>query len=113
MTDEKAAESAAAGGDLQLLPLGIHQEEFKKFFEDYRKKIDYTQRNSFADVDTCIKQMKNGYDQHYLKFTRGKEIEGFVCFNLDHTWQNDFRAYIRHISVVDKTKFEEALKMAV
>ena len=57
--------------------------------------------------------MKNGYDQHYLKFTRGKEIEGFVCFNLDHTWQNDFRAYIRHISVVDKTKFEEALKIAV
>lgn len=42
MTDEKAAESAAAGGDLQLQPLGIHQEEFKKFFEDYRKKIDYT-----------------------------------------------------------------------
>ena len=42
MTDEKAAESAAAGGDLLLQPLGIHQEEFKKFFEDYRKKIDYT-----------------------------------------------------------------------
>lgn len=55
MTDEKAAESAAAGGELQLLPLAIPEEEFKKFFEDYLKKIDYTQRNSYGDVETCIK----------------------------------------------------------
>ena len=42
MTDGKAAESAAAGGELTLQPLGITEEEFKKFFEDYRNKIDYT-----------------------------------------------------------------------
>ena len=42
MTDGKAAESAAAGGELTLQPLGISEEEFKKFFEDYRNKIDYT-----------------------------------------------------------------------
>ena len=36
-----------------------------------------------------------------------------MCINIDHNWQSDFRAYIRHISVVDKTKFEQALLMAV
>ena len=55
ITDEKAAESAAAGGELQLLPWDIPEEEFKKFFEDYLKKIDYSQRNSYGDVETCIK----------------------------------------------------------
>jgi len=57
--------------------------------------------------------MKGGYDQHYLKFTSGKEIAGIVCINIDHNWQSDFRAYIRHLSVVDKSKFEEALQIAV
>jgi hypothetical protein len=32
---------------------------------------------------------------------------------MDHSCQTEFRAYIRHISVVDKNDFDEALKAAV
>lgn len=31
--------------------------------------------------------------------------------NIDHTNQSDFRAYIRHMSMIDVSKFAEALPM--
>jgi hypothetical protein len=56
--------------------------------------------------------MRAGYEQHYLKLTNGKDIDGILCVNLDHTQQSEFRAYIRHISVINKSRFSDALKVA-
>ena len=81
--EEKAAESAESG-IMQLVPLKIADIEFLKFFNEYIAKIDYSQKSSFGDGETCIKDMKNGYEQHYLKFTKGKEVEGLLCVNIDH-----------------------------
>ena len=33
--------------------------------------------------------------------------------NIDHENQADFRAYIRHISVIDKSKFPEILPLVI
>ena len=33
--------------------------------------------------------------------------------NIDHENQADFRAYIRHISVIDKNKFPEILQLVI
>jgi hypothetical protein len=54
--------------------------------------------------------MKGGYEQHYLKLMNGKELEGLLFVNIDQNVQTEFRAYIRHMSVMDKSKFSEALK---
>jgi hypothetical protein len=109
---EKAAESAESGV-MQLVPLKIPETEFLKFFDDYLTKIDHSQKSTFGDAETCYKQMKNGYEQHYLKFTKGKEVEGLLCVNIDHNQQSEFRGYIRHLSVVDRTKYSEALQIAL
>jgi hypothetical protein len=57
--------------------------------------------------------MQNGYDQNYLKLTLKGEIAGLVCMNIDHENKADFRAYIKHISVLDKTKFTEILPLVI
>ena len=57
--------------------------------------------------------MLNGYEGHYLKFQKKGETAGILLVNMDHSCQTEFRAYIRHISVVDKNDFDEALKAAV
>jgi hypothetical protein len=51
---EKAPESAESGV-IQLVPLGIQDKEFVKFFDEYFAKIDYNQRSSFGDAETCLK----------------------------------------------------------
>ena len=45
--------------------------------------------------------MSNGYEAHYLKLCKNGKDVGLVFMNMDHSYLNDFRAYIRHISVVD------------
>jgi hypothetical protein len=57
--------------------------------------------------------MKNGYEQHFLKFIKGKEVEGLLCVNIDHNQSSEFRGYIRHLSVVNRINFKESLQLAV
>ena len=40
-------------------------------------------------------------------------MEGVACINIDHTLQNEQRAYIRHLSTKNKTDFEKALKLVL
>ena len=48
-----------------------------------------------------------------MKFHRGDEVEGMLCVNIDHTRQSEFGAYIRHLSVVDRSEFPKALDLAL
>ena len=58
--------------------------------------------------------MKRGYEQHVMKFSqREGQVDGMLCVNIDHTRQSEFGAYIRHLSVVDRSQFTNALNMAL
>jgi hypothetical protein len=57
--------------------------------------------------------MSNGYDQQFLKICQGGETIGLLCVNIDHTNQSDFRAYIKHISVIDISKFTDVLPIVL
>jgi len=58
--------------------------------------------------------MKRGYEQHVMKFSqREGQVDGMLCVNIDHTRQSEFGAYIRHLSVVDRSQFANALNMAL
>lgn len=70
-------------------------------------------KSSFGDTSTAFSQMQNGYEAHYLKFEKAGSTAGLLLVNMDHSCQTEFRAYIRHISVMDATDFDDALKMAV
>ena len=98
---EKAADSAESGA-YKLLPLGLEEDKFLQFLEGYLSKLDYQQRSTFADAKKCCEQMAQGYDGHYIKISKSGDVDGLLCVNLDHTCQTEFRAYIRHFSMVDK-----------
>lgn len=55
--------------------------------------------------------MENGYEGHYLKFTNNGRDVGLLLVNMDYTYMNDFRAYIRHITTIDNSIFETAVKL--
>ena len=58
-----------------------------------------------------MQQMQEGYDGHYLKFSNSfGQVEGIALINMDHTCQQEFRAYIRHISVKNRTNLIEVLQ---
>lgn len=57
--------------------------------------------------------MYDGYDGRYLKFEKNGEIEGVSLINIDHTWSNEHRAYIRHISSKDREGFTPILFLTV
>ena len=94
------------------MPLNIAETEFVKFMEDYSKKIDYLQKSSWSDPKTCYKEMLNGYEKHFMKFSSGNDVDGILCVNIDHTCQTEFRAYIRHMTVIDRSKYADALAVA-
>jgi hypothetical protein len=50
-----------------------------------------------------VEKQENGYERHYLKIVeeKTKELRGLALFNVDHSVQNEFRGYVRHISTVD------------
>ena len=54
--------------------------------------------------------MKNGYESHYMKITRGGSMVGVACFNVDHTHLADFRGYLRHLTVLNIDDFSPALQ---
>jgi len=55
--------------------------------------------------------MQEGYEAHYLKFENPfGQVEGVALINMDHTCQQEFRAYIRHISVKNRANFTEVLQ---
>ena len=55
--------------------------------------------------------MEEGYEAQYLKFENSLEdVIGIALVNMDHTCLTEFRAYIRHITVKDRTKFNEVLQ---
>ena len=56
--------------------------------------------------------MKFGYDANYLKVMDGEEMLGILCFNLDHSHVEDYRGYIRHLTVSDKDKYTDVVKEA-
>lgn len=41
-------------------------------------------KKSFHSVDRLMNQMKNGYEQNYLKILKGNGMVGMFCFNVDH-----------------------------
>ena len=42
-----------------------------------------------------------------------EDTEGLACINIDSNCLTEKRAYIRHLSTKDKSKFEEALKLVL
>lgn len=64
--------------------------------------------------------MQGGYSAHYLRLvdptSQSKEVkatQGVACINVDHKFTTETRAYIRHLSTRDKSRFEEALKLVL
>lgn len=97
-----------------LCALNVSTQNFKSFFNEYLQSLDKDMRESFADSELSQKQMSNGYEQHYLAFKRGEnQMLGLVLINMDHTYQTDFRAYIRHISTKVKDQFPLLLQLTV
>ena len=55
--------------------------------------------------------MQEGYEAHYLKFENSSgQVEGIALVNIDHTYLQEFRVYIRHISVKNRANFTEMLQ---
>jgi len=77
------------------------------------KTLEYRMRHSFPDKDLAIQQMQEGYDGRYLKFEKNGKIVGVALLNIDHTWSNDNRAYIRHISVKEREDFNPVLFLTI
>lgn len=64
--------------------------------------------------------MQQGYSPLYLRIVDptsqsrdAKDTEGVACINIDHKCIEEQRAYIRHLSVRDKQRFEEALTLVL
>jgi len=53
--------------------------------------------------------MRAGYDCSFLRLRKDNKDLGCACFNIDHTIQTEFRAYIKHISVTDMGLFQDAV----
>lgn len=68
----------------------------------------------------CLKEMQQGYSPFYLRIvdptTKSRDVKdtiGVACLNIDHKCIEEKRAYIRHLSVRDKQRFEEALLLVL
>jgi hypothetical protein len=73
-------------GNLTLSHIEIKESEFVAFMDKYRANLDEKQRNSFSDSRDTLKNMKRGYEQHVMKFSRKEgNIDGMLCVNIDHT----------------------------
>ena len=81
--------------------------------ENYLNAVSSDIKNSFAGVEQMLRKMENGYEMHFMKIQQGGEMKGLVFFNMDHTQQTEFRAYIRHVSVLDKDDFSPAISAIV
>ena len=96
-----------------MLPLGLSESRFAGFLEEYMQTLDYGMRLSFGSHSAAIQRMEEGYENHYLKFVNSSDsIEGLVLINVDHTFQDATRVYIRHISVKNRANFGEVLQQA-
>ena len=74
-------------------------------------------RDSFASPELLFKQMESGYERHYLKivaFHEGRKMaHGLACVNIDQSYRQGFRAFLRHISVIRVELLPQALKLIV
>jgi len=57
--------------------------------------------------------MFNGYDGRYLKFEKNGILQGVSLVNFDHTWTNEHRAYLRHISATTRENFNIILFLTI
>jgi hypothetical protein len=60
-----------------------------------------------------ILKQANGYERHYLKLTQGGKFAGLALTNIDHSAANEFRGYIRHISVVNFSLLQNSLEAVI
>lgn len=84
--------------------------EFVSFYDTYIKDVPSEIVNSFSGKQVLLKQMKSGYEAHYMKIMKGSTMIGLTCFNIDPTMQTEFRAYLRHFSVKNLDDIKEAVK---
>ena len=61
--------------------------------------------------------MEKGYERHYLKivaFHDGRKMaHGLACVNVDQTYRQGFRAFLRHISVIRTELLPQAIRLIV
>ena len=110
LDDIAKPEAEVDDGSMKLKPLGMFTADLKMYMTSYLNAVCSEIKNSFGDLDKMLNQMENGYEAHYMKLEQGGEMKGMVFFNIDHTQQTEFRAYIRHVSVLDKEQFSEAIQ---
>jgi hypothetical protein len=98
---------------LQLQALKIKVHEFRAFAEEYYKRLLPEMRDSQYDIDSLIEKMEDGYERHYMKivaFHNGQKMgHGLACVNVDQTYREGYRAFIRHVSVIRFQQFDEAM----
>ena len=56
--------------DLHLSHVEIKESEFVSYMDKYSSRLDEKQRKSFADSRDTLKNMKRGYEQHVMKFSK-------------------------------------------
>lgn len=78
--------------------------------DTYQQALDRDTKGSFNQPEQAFEQMARGYEPHYMKLVQSDgQMLGLAFFNIDHSYQAEFRAYIRHLSVTDKTRWSDAI----
>eukprot|EP00347_Sterkiella_histriomuscorum_P021246 403334687 len=97
--------------NFKLEPLGLKESEFPLMMKNYMSTLDVRMLQSFYDCDLLVQKQDNGYERHYLKLINEKtnQQEGIAIFNIDHTMQNEQRAFIRHVSTKNFSYLQQAL----
>lgn len=121
--DASPKPSAPTGtpGALHLLSFDLTLSGFKEHLKEFIEHVPEDVRKSFGDAMKAVDDMEKGADRHYLRITDGSgdgsmSVDGtfgIVCINFDLKCFTERRMYIRHFSLRDKSRFEEAFKMVV
>lgn len=99
--------------ELKLEGLTIKESELEEFLNKYISAIDSRLLNSTYEIKQLITKQSFGYERHYFKIMKSGQIEGVAFFNIDHTDSNDWRVFIRHISLKDISLLEKAIRLVV
>lgn len=117
---DPAAQPSAADQGLYLTHFKGNLSGFKAHFVEYLWSVPETIKQSFHGVEACLTAMEGGCHQQFLRLANGgapseevRDTIGLACINIDHTCLTERRAYIRHLSTVDLSKFEEALQLVL
>ncbi len=108
--ESKVEEEMEEDASIYLVHYTKEESELGEHVRTYLEQVPENIRHSFYSQEAFLQKLSNGYNRIVLNVLKGRTQVGLVAFHQDHNASNEYRIYIRHLSVTSLDLFPQVIE---